>query len=29
MHKSGEGLGLALVWPFLLFQYFLNGTPLM
>ena len=29
MHKSAEGFGFALIWPFLLFQYFLNGTPLM
>ena len=29
MHKAGEGFGYALVWPFLLIQYFWSGTPLM
>ncbi|MDH5411635.1 MAG: hypothetical protein OEY16_09625 [Alphaproteobacteria bacterium] len=29
MHKSAEGFGLALAWPYLLFQYFVEGTPLM
>jgi hypothetical protein len=27
--KISEGLGMALVWPFLLFQYFWSGTPMM
>lgn len=29
MHKAVEGLGLAAIWPFLLFQYFWSGVPLM
>ena len=29
MYKLGEGLGPALMWPFLIFQYFWYGTPLM
>ena len=29
MHKSAEGLGRALIWPVLLIQYFVNGTPMM
>lgn len=29
MHKSAEGFGRALIWPFLLIQYFVNGTPMM
>lgn len=29
MYKFGEGLGLALIWPFTLFQYFWYGTPMM
>jgi hypothetical protein len=29
MHKAGEGFGYALVWPFLLVQYLVDGTPMM
>jgi len=29
MLKSAEGFGQALVWPVLLFQYFVYGTPMM
>jgi hypothetical protein len=29
MYKLGEGIGFGLLWPFLLFQYFWNGTPMM
>ena len=29
MYKAGEGLGYALVWPYLLFEYLMYGTPMM
>lgn len=29
MYKLGEGFGPALVWPYLLFLYFVDGTPMM
>ncbi len=29
MYKMGEGFGKAIIWPVLLVDYFLNGTPMM